>query len=134
MEKLILSIVTPYGSIYEGEVKHVIMPGKEGEFDVFPGHFSLLSLLKTGVIEFEDMQGGKGIIAINWGHAQVSTSPNETDVKIIADGAVAIKGNTETEIAQALNNAKTLIAEASEDTAHAAMVIAHAEYAAKNRI
>ncbi|MCX2716420.1 ATP synthase F1 subunit epsilon [Helicobacter sp. MIT 21-1697] len=123
MESLTLSIVTPYGSIYNGTVKHVIMPGSEGEFGVFPGHCNLLSLLKVGVIEFESLEGDKGLIAINWGHAQISNA----DVKIIADGAVAIAGNTESEIALAIDDAKTLLKEASDDDALFGMVVSRVE-------
>ncbi|MDE7235804.1 MAG: F0F1 ATP synthase subunit epsilon, partial [Helicobacter japonicus] len=101
MEKITLRIATPYGRIYDGEVKYVIVPGSEGEFGVFPGHCDLLSLLKIGIIEFESIDGDKGFIAINWGHAQVSQTGTETHVKIIADGAVAIDGNTESAISSA---------------------------------
>lgn len=134
METLTLSIVTPYGSIYNGEVKHVIMPGSEGEFGVFPGHCNLLSLLKVGVIEFESIDGRNGLVAINWGHAQISQTDLKTDVKIIADGAVAIDGNTESEIASAINNTKILLEEASSDQSLVGMVIAKVENVAKNRI
>ena len=91
MEHLTLSIVTPYGSIYNGEVKYVIMPGSEGEFGVYPGHCNILSLLKVGVIEFENTQGNRELVAINCGYAAVTSA----DVKIIADGAVAICGSAE---------------------------------------
>nr|WP_317404727.1 ATP synthase F1 subunit epsilon [uncultured Helicobacter sp.] len=130
MEHLTLSVVTPYGSIYNGEVKYVIMPGSEGEFGVYPGHCNLLSLLKVGVIEFENMQGGKDLVAINWGYAEVSA----TDVKIIADGAVAIGGSAESEIASALDNAKTLLAEATTDNTLIGAVVSRIENAAKSRI
>lgn len=130
MEHLTLSIVTPYGSIYDGEVKYVIMPGSEGEFGVYPGHCNILSLLKVGVIEFENMQGGKDLVAINWGYAEVSS----TDVKIIADGAVAIGGNAESEIASALDNAKTLLTEATTDNTLIGAVVSRIENAAKSRI
>lgn len=134
MENLTLSIVTPYGNIYEGEVKYVIMPGSEGEFGVFPGHCNLLSLLKVGVVEFESADGDKGLVAINWGHAQISSKNTDTDVKIIADGAVAIAGNTETELASAIDSTRALLEEASNDKALVGMVVSRVESIAKNRI
>ena len=130
MENLTLSIVTPYGSIYNGEVKYVVIPGSEGEFGVFPGHCNLLSLLKVGVIEFENLEGNKGLVVINWGHAQIS----DTDVNIIADGAVAIAGNTESEIVAAISDAKTLLKEASDDSALFGMVVSRVESDYKNFI
>ncbi|STP11302.1 F0F1 ATP synthase subunit epsilon [Helicobacter cinaedi] len=130
MEHLTLSIVTPYGSIYNGEVKYVIMPGSEGEFGVYPGHCNILSLLKVGVIEFENTQGNRELVAINWGYAEVSS----TDVKIIADGAVAIGGSAESKIASALDNARTLLTEATTDNALIGAVVSRIENAAKSRI
>ena len=38
MDTIKLSIVTPTGSIFNGDVKTVTLPGKEGEFGVLPGH------------------------------------------------------------------------------------------------
>ncbi|WP_110558566.1 ATP synthase F1 subunit epsilon [Helicobacter cinaedi] len=130
MEHLTLSIVTPYGSIYNGEVKYVIMPGSEGEFGVYPGHCNILSLLKVGVIEFENTQGNRELVAINWGYAEVSS----TDVKIIADGAVAIGGSAESEISSALDNARTLLAEATTDNALIGAVVSRIENATRSRI
>lgn len=129
MENINLSIVTPYGTIYDGEVKYVIMPGSEGEFGVYPGHYNLLSLLKVGVVEFESANGSKELIAINWGYAQVSP----TDVKILADGAVAISGSLESEIASAIDNAKQLLTEATSDSALIGTVVSRIESAAKSR-
>lgn len=130
MEHLTLSIVTPYGSIYNGEVKYVIMPGSEGEFGVYPGHCNILSLLKVGVIEFENTHGNRELVAINWGYAEVSS----TDVKIIADGAVAIGGSAESEISSALDNARTLLAEATTDNALIGAVVSRIENATRSRI
>lgn len=130
MEQLTLSIVTPYGSIYSGEVKYVVMPGSEGEFGVFPGHCNLLSLLKVGVIEFESIDGAKELVAINWGYAEITAG----DIKIIADGAVAIGGNKESEVAAALDSAKTLLSEATTDSALVGAVVSRLENVAKNRI
>ena len=134
MEKITLRIATPYGRIYDGEVKYVIVPGSEGEFGVFPGHCDLLSLLKIGIIEFESIDGDKGLIAINWGHAQVSQTGTETHVKIIADGAVAIDGNTESAISSAIESTKALLEGASDDTSLVGMVVSRVENIAKSRI
>ncbi|MCH5313797.1 MAG: F0F1 ATP synthase subunit epsilon [Helicobacter sp.] len=134
MEKITLSIAIPYGSIFNGEVKYVIVPGSEGEFGVFPGHCDLLSLLKLGIIEFESLDGDKGFIAINWGHAQVSQSGSKTDVKIIADNAVAITGNTESKISSAIEDTKALLEGASNDRTLIGMVVSRVENIVKSRI
>jgi F-type H+-transporting ATPase subunit epsilon len=59
METIRLSIVTPNGMIFDGNVKTVTLPGKEGEFGVLPGHASLVSALTVGVIEIEKTDSTK---------------------------------------------------------------------------
>lgn len=105
MDTIKLEIVTPDGLIFSQDVKAVTLPGSEGEFGVLPEHASLVSLLKVGVIDIELTDGKHEIVAINWGHATV----DETKVIVLADGAVAVEGDSEGEIAKALENAKKLL-------------------------
>lgn len=105
MDTLKFEIVTPEGQIFSNDIKSVTLPGSEGEFGVLPGHAALVSLLKAGVIDIEHVDGGHDAVAINWGHATV----DEVKVTVLADGAVSVGGNSESEIATALENAKKLI-------------------------
>ncbi|MBR2111823.1 MULTISPECIES: ATP synthase F1 subunit epsilon [Helicobacter] len=127
METLMLSIVTPYGKIYDGAVESVVMPGSEGEFGVYPGHCNLLSSLKTGVIEICKSSGDLELVAINWGYAEVS--PHKVDV--IADGAVSINGSDEDQVATAIENARKLLEEASNDHVAISSVVSRIEAAAR---
>lgn len=127
METLMLSIVTPYGKIYDGAVESVVMPGSEGEFGVYPGHCNLLSSLKTGVIEICKSGGDLELVAINWGYAEVS--PHKVDV--IADGAVSINGSDEDQVATAIENARKLLEEASNDHVAISSVVSRIEAAAR---
>ncbi len=110
MDILKLEIVTPEGLIFSDNVKDVTLPGSEGEFGVYPGHASLVSLLQAGVIDIELEDGKHEIVAINWGHAKV----DESSVTVLADGAVAIGGNSESAIASSLEKAKSLIESMSD--------------------
>ena len=110
MDMLKLEIVTPEGQIFSDSVKDVTLPGSEGEFGVYPGHASLVSLLQAGVIDIELSDGKHEIVAINWGHAKV----DENSVTVLADGAVAIGGSSESAIASSLESAKKLIESMSD--------------------
>jgi len=110
MDKLHLSIVTPEGEIFSGEVKEVVLPGKDGEFGVLPGHSSLISTLDVGVIEFETIDNKKDAITINWGFVKV----NEKSVDVMADGAVALNLNDSSTLKQNLEKAKELIRSVSD--------------------
>ena len=68
------------------------------------------------------------------GNAQVPQAGTETHVKIIADGAVAIDGNTESAISSAIESTKALLEGASDDTSLVGMVVSRVENIAKSRI
>ena len=128
METLKLEIVTPQGKIFSNDVKMVILPGSEGEFGVLPGHVSVVTTLKTGVIEIQKTDEKKEMIAINWGYVKV----DEQSVDILIDGAVSIGGNSESEIYQAIEKAKRLIEESINNQTAFSMVISCIEDKAKS--
>jgi F-type H+-transporting ATPase subunit epsilon len=47
-KKFELSLVTPDGSVYEGEVEMIIVPGQIGEIGVLARHAPLIATLKSG--------------------------------------------------------------------------------------
>lgn len=105
MDTIKLSIVTPNGEIFNGDVKSVTLPGKEGEFGVLPSHASLVSALTVGVIEIEKKDAVKEAVAINWGHVKVS----EDSVDVLVDGAVSLANDEESDISEKLKLAKELV-------------------------
>jgi len=105
MDTIKLSIVTPNGEIFNGDVKTVTLPGKEGEFGVLPSHASLVSALTVGVIEIEKKDGSKEAVAINWGHVKVS----ENAIDVLVDGAVSLSSDDDSDISEKLKLAKTLV-------------------------
>ena len=113
MDKLLhLDIVTPAGMIFQGEVISIVLPGSEGEFGVLKGHVSLLSSLKAGVIDIEKQDLKHEFVAIDSGYAEV----DEFKVTILAKGAVAINGDSDSEINKNLLAAKELIKSMSSDS------------------
>jgi F-type H+-transporting ATPase subunit epsilon len=46
-----LTIVTPSGLAYRGDVDSVVLPGSEGDFGVLPGHERFLTALRTGEVQ-----------------------------------------------------------------------------------
>ena len=129
METLKLEIVTPTGVLFDDEVKMVTVPGREGEFGILPRHASLISLLKAGVIEYEQKDGKKGVVAINWGHVKIE----ESGVTILADGAVAISG-TNSELKAKIAEANKLIESISENDAAIMTAKSRLESAAKGLV
>lgn len=118
MSNMILEIVTPEGSVFNGEIKEATLPGEEGEFGVLPEHASLLSLLGTGVISIVKADGSEEGVVIDGGYVKVE----ENKTLCVVDGAVSISGDTESEIAKALGDAKELLAKASDSATAIAKV------------
>jgi len=110
MDTIKLEITTPAGRVFASNVKEVTLPGSEGEFGVLPGHATLVSLLSAGVIDFSKDGKKKESVAIDWGYVEVT----ERSVTVLADGAVAITGDTDSDIAASLAKAKQLLKEAGD--------------------
>lgn len=130
METFELEIITPNGVIYDGKAQETTLPGSEGEFGVLPQHVSLVTPLTAGVIDFIKEDGVKESIVINWGYVNVSSNR----VSALVQGAVALKGSDESEVAKALSDAKELIKGASDNNAADGIVLSKIEEAAKNVI
>jgi len=126
METLKLEILTPNGPIFDGQAQSVTLPGEEGEFGVLPRHASLTTLLSAGVIDFETEKGTIESIVVNWGVVQV----DEEKVVVLVDGAVAIRGDNESDVAKALESAKQLLNDVSDSNVAIAAVSAKIESAA----
>jgi F-type H+-transporting ATPase subunit epsilon len=126
METLNLEVVTPSGMIFNGKALSVTLPGEEGEFGVLPHHAALTTLLKAGVVDIEKSDKSVESVVVNWGVVQV----DEAKVVVLVDGAVAIRGETESEIAKALDEAKRLVSDASDSNIAIAAVSAKIESAA----
>ncbi|WP_373036906.1 ATP synthase F1 subunit epsilon [Sulfurimonas sp.] len=127
MDKLKLEILTPNGEIFNDDVVSVTLPGEEGEFGVLPHHASLTTLLEAGVIDIEKDDKSVESILINWGVVQV----DETKVIVLVEGAVAIRGENESDIANALEEAKQLINDIADANPAIASVSAKLESAAQ---
>ncbi len=127
MELMKLEIVTPNGVIFDAEVKQVNLPGSEGEFGVLPRHATLVSLLETGVIVITKQDGSEVAVAINSGYVKV----DEEKTTCIVDGAVALSGEG-SDLAKALEDAKTLLKSAESSNVAIASAVAKVEQIGKS--
>ena len=67
---LLLKVLTPEGSILEGDVSEVTLPGSEGELGVLPAHAALLTKIIPGALAYRAPEG-QGTIAVGRGVAEV---------------------------------------------------------------
>lgn len=105
MNKIHLEIVTPEGLIFSNDVKAVVLPGEDGEFGVLPGHATLVSLLKVGLVDIENLDGKHDLVAIDWGYAEIE----ENKIDVLVEGAVLVKSDSESDISKSIAKAKEIV-------------------------
>jgi F-type H+-transporting ATPase subunit epsilon len=66
-----LTVVTPQGQAYDGEVEQVVLPGSEGDFGVLEQHERFLTSLRPGALEIL-VGGASEWVAVSDGFADVS--------------------------------------------------------------
>lgn len=68
--KLALTVVTRERKIIEVDVDEVVLPARDGEIGVLPGHTPLLASLKVGQLRYRTGATVSRIV-ISWGFAEV---------------------------------------------------------------
>ena len=107
-----LSVVTPEGSVFEGEAQMLIVPGAAGEIGVLARHAPLVAMLKAGEIrvkasgEWQSFAAGPGYFKVQRDRALV-----------LVDDAVRAEEIDVSEARREANEARTQLerAEAGEE-------------------
>jgi F-type H+-transporting ATPase subunit epsilon len=79
-QKLTLVVVTPERTVVETEADEVQLPGELGYLGILPGHTTLITLLKTGVLSYKDA-GTEKFFALSSGFAEIANDR----VTVLAD-------------------------------------------------
>lgn len=78
--KLKIQVVTPTRTVVDSEADQVELPGELGYLGILPGHAPLITVLKTGVLSYENA-GVERALAITAGFAEISNDK----VTVLAD-------------------------------------------------
>lgn len=68
---MIIEILTPEKTVFEGEVRSIKVPGSKGEFQVLKDHAPVISTLGSGRITIAGIGGNETIIEIDGGVIEV---------------------------------------------------------------
>lgn len=74
METFETKILTPHGSVFEGKVIGVQVPGTEGSFEVLSGHADILSNLDVGLVRIKKNEYSTEVFTVAGGTVEVSNS------------------------------------------------------------
>lgn len=83
--KLHMQIVSPTGTLFEGEADSVSLPGTMGPFTVLPRHAPIISALDKGVVVYSDDAGNRHEIAVSGGFAEVKDNVVTVAVEIAGE-------------------------------------------------
>ncbi|MDR2801735.1 MAG: hypothetical protein LBB31_00780 [Prevotellaceae bacterium] len=67
-----IQIVSPQGTLYEGNLQYAVFPGHSGEFAVYPAHAPLISMLSKGAIKCVTGAGKDEVIPVGGGFVEVN--------------------------------------------------------------
>ena len=56
-----LKVLTPDGTVFDGSVEAVFLPGSKGRFEVLPGHAPIITSLTRGVIDWRPSTSGQTV-------------------------------------------------------------------------
>lgn len=65
-------IVTPVGAAYSSTGTSVVIPSKEGELEILPGHRALLALVGHGTVVVTKADGSKAFFVVEPGYVEVA--------------------------------------------------------------
>ena len=66
-----LTIVSPEGVAYEGNVESVSVPGSLGQFQILNNHAPIISLLEAGEVIYKDLAGERKMKTVKGGFVEV---------------------------------------------------------------
>ena len=105
-------LVSPERLLMDVEADGVVVPGGEGDFMVLPNHAPMLSTIRPGVIEVNEVGKTEPTkLYIKAGFAEVS----EKGLVVLAEEAINVADLSKSDIEQKLQNAKEDLEDAQND-------------------
>jgi F-type H+-transporting ATPase subunit epsilon len=104
-------LVSPEKLLFSGDVESVVVPGTEGDFQVFKDHAPTMSTLKPGIVTIEENASSQMRLFVRGGFAEVSAS----GLTILAEEALPVEELNAERLAQEIKNAEEDVADATND-------------------
>jgi len=116
-------LLTPVGSLFEGEVEGVQVPGKNGMFEMLVDHAPIMSTLEIGRVKIWKQDKTEEFYAIGGGFLELSNNK----LTVLAESAESIDEIDVDRAEKARKNARKLIEEKSGDREEAEKALKRAE-------
>lgn len=107
---LTLQIVTPEKEVYSQKVASVVLPTREGEIGILPGHIPLLTMLEAGELQVTLGEGNMEYLAVDKGFAEIQGD----QVTVMTEAAIDIEHIDVSEAEEAQRRAEAALREAED--------------------
>ena len=104
-------LVSPEKLLFSGDVESVVVPGTEGDFQVYKDHSPIMSTLKPGILTVEENASKQMRLFVRGGFAEVSAS----GLTILAEEALPVEDLDGERLAQEIKNAEEDVADATNE-------------------
>lgn len=108
-------VLTPEGSIYEGEVIAVRVPGVQGNFTMLHNHAPIVSTLEVGAVVITQADKSEIVYAVSGGFVEM----NDNKMTLLAEKAEEASEINAEAARKLLEDAKERLREKSENRARA---------------
>lgn len=108
-------LVSPERLLVSGEVRSVVVPGSEGEFEVLPQHAPFLTVLRPGILRVTGSAGEEQRIFVRAGFADV----NGIGLTVLAEEAVPVEQLKADRMALSIRDAEEAVAATKDPVARA---------------
>lgn len=112
MAELNLDIITPFKSVFKGEVKSITVPGTKGRFQVLKNHAPIISTLEIGMIKVDLPDGKANYYSTAGGTIEVLNN----QIIVLADSIELVDEIDEDRAAKAKQRAEERLANKNSDT------------------
>lgn len=108
-------LVSPERRLMSEEVRSVVVPGAEGEFEVLPRHAPFLTTLRPGILRITLGEGGGNVrrIFVRGGFADVGAE----GLSVLAEEAIPVEELDQEAIAAQIRDAEEDVADATDPAA-----------------
>lgn len=111
-DKVTFEMVLPDRLLMSAEVASVVVPGREGDFTVLPGHAPVITTLRPNVLEVFETEGGAATrIFVRGGFADVAVDR----LTILAEEAIMLADLDRADLNQRISEASEDIEDAKTD-------------------
>jgi F-type H+-transporting ATPase subunit epsilon len=108
-------LVSPERLLVSGEVRSVVVPGSEGEFEVLPQHAPFLTVLRPGILTVTGAAGDEQRIFVRSGFADV----NGIGLTVLAEDAIPVDQLKADRMALSIRDAEEAAAAVKDPVARA---------------